>query len=97
MVEHFVSLTVIFSSKESENKVAMNKNFHLSLISGFTLIITLVLVVGGVYLVSFAGDRAIAKIDMFGAALETNSVGVACFGLAAFTFYLTIRSIVSKI
>ncbi len=96
MVEHFVSLTMIFSSQDTQSEVVMSKHFHLSVVSGLTFVVALVLIGGGIYLVSMAGDDATSKIDMFGAAVETNSVGVACFALSAFMFLLTIRSVTSK-
>ncbi|MGV1790751.1 hypothetical protein [Rhizobium sp. A37_96] len=96
MVEHFVLLAITFKAHDNDPKVAMSKHFHLSVVSTFTLVVTLVLIGGGLYLVSLSGDDGVSKIDILGAAVETNSVGVACFALAALTFLFTIRSVVSK-
>jgi maltodextrin utilization protein YvdJ len=96
MVEHFVSLAVLFNSSETDLKVAMNKNFHLSLVSVLTFVTAIILVGGGLYLVSMSGDDAMSKIKIFSAAVETSSVGVACFALAALMFLFIIRSIVAK-
>ena len=97
MVEHFVLLAVTFKAHDESSRVVMNKNFHLSIFGVFTLIFTLVLVAGGLYLVSLSGDAGVSKINILGASVETDSIGVACFALAALTFLFTIRSVVSKI
>lgn len=96
MVEHFVLLAITFKEHDNNQKVTMSKYFHLSIASTFTLIVTLVLIAGGLYLVSISGDDGVSKINIFGAAVETDNVGVACFALAALTFLFTIKSIVSK-
>ncbi|WP_454702861.1 hypothetical protein [Agrobacterium burrii] len=96
MVEHFVSLALTFKASDTDAKVAMNKYFHLSVVSTFTLIVTIALILSGIYLVSISGDEGISNINILGAAVETNSVGVACFSIAGITFLLTIRSVVSK-
>ena len=96
MVEHFVLLAVTFKAHDTGPQVTMSKHFHLSVVSAFTMIITLVLIAGGLYLVSISGDDGVSKINIFSAAVETDSIGVACFALAALTFLFTIRSVVSK-
>ncbi|MBZ5759684.1 hypothetical protein LAV84_05515 [Rhizobium sp. VS19-DR104.2] len=96
MVEHFVSLAVVFKSNEMGSQMAAKKHFHLSLISCFTFVFALILVGGGIYIVMIAGPSAASKINILGATVETSSVGVACFGLAAIMFIFTIRSVVAK-
>lgn len=96
MVEHFVLLAVTFKGYDTDSKATMSKHFHLSVVSTFTLIVTLVLIAGGLYLVTISGDDGASKINILGAAVETDSVGVACFALAALTFLFTIRSVLSK-
>lgn len=97
MVEHFVSLTIIFSGHEADIRVKMSKNNHLSFAGIITFIAFLILVVGGIYLVSIADDDAMSKINIMGAAVETSSVGVACFALAALLFIFTMRSVIQKL
>lgn len=97
LVEHFVSIAILLNSADTGVDMAKNKNFHISLISFIALIATVFFVFGGIYLVYISDDFALSKINILGATIETESVGVACLGFGALSFIFTVRSAINKL
>jgi hypothetical protein len=98
MVAHFVSLGATFGADASAFKEtsSLSRHRHISLVTAMAVIVAILLVIAGLYLVSLNGDEAQSKIDFWGASIETNSVGVACLGLAGLVFLFVARKAIAK-
>ncbi|OCI91190.1 hypothetical protein A6U86_21285 [Rhizobium sp. AC27/96] len=97
MVSHFVSIALWAAASYSSETIAVSKQKHISAITLMALIALILLVSGGLYLVTLRGDDAASKINIFGATVETGSVGVACFALAALLFLFVARKALSRL
>ncbi|ESY65097.1 hypothetical protein X743_29760 [Mesorhizobium sp. LNHC252B00] len=97
MVAHFVSVALLIQSSDNQRMTSVSRHTHISYVTAMALIATIVLAVAGLYLVTLHGDDAPSKISIFGATVETSSVGVACLALAAFTFLFVARKALSRL
>lgn len=97
MVGHFVTLAVTVHDSGGAERVAMGRQRHISGIAVMALILALALGVGGIYLVKIGNVVATSNIKVWGAEIQTTSVGVACMALGMFLFLFVARKAIATL
>lgn len=99
MVGHFVSLGAIAGGNivKSNGGAEVSRHKSISIIVGMGVVVTIVLLIAGIYLVSMTGSQASSKIELWGAKIETDHLGLGCIFVAAIGFLLLSRKALSRI
>ncbi|TIQ99470.1 hypothetical protein [Mesorhizobium sp.] len=97
MVEHFVSLALLINENPGVAEAQLSRHKSIFNITALAFVLAIALAGLGIWLVALAGDDADTKIHILGSSVETNSAGIACFGLSALLFLFVARKALSRL